>query len=211
MLKIGAAIVLLLMLAGCGPQSITEHFPHIERPYFLQKTSVVHEPLSHLLLNPRQLFPLAYEVTPVPGDAILLPRLDPRGAVLKVGRNSSIRERALVTYNIFLKSTAQSSSFTTVQIVLFSFSSLSKAVAWLRRMREGSPAYTFFKAVSSPGVSPHEFAREVRLIGYVGKLVYVQQRNIVIRITTIVPQEHPSFKVGDAVVTAESAAVSSAQ
>ncbi|MCL4542008.1 MAG: hypothetical protein M1396_06700 [Chloroflexi bacterium] len=206
--SIALSIVTMFALGGCGPRSITEHFPRIERPYFFQKTSVVHEPLSRLLLGPRQLFPATYRVAVVPGDALLLPRLDPLDVVLTPGGDSGIGGRALVTYNVFSGNSTHISLFSTVQITLFAFPSLARAVTWLDKMHQGTPDYSFFRVVRGPGVSPHEFARQVALIGYEGKLVYIQQRNIVIRVVTIVPQNQPSFRIGDGAAAAESAMIS---
>lgn len=187
----GRAMLLLSVvgvLAGCGPSSL--HTLLAQRPHinWFAKTSPLADAAPKLVAPTASLFPSRKAVAHAPVDDLLLPRLSPDPATASSLSRWRALDSVVQTFNLSTPAAEGNGAISLLQVQIARFASTDDAAGWYRAALALGPAYPQTERQSDPQLGAQSAAYRAALMGgFTGDLIYVQQRNIVLRVVSIVP------------------------
>lgn len=212
--QLSRALLLLSLvgaLAGCGPSSL--HTLIAQRPHvtWFAKTSPLTDAAPKLVAPTASLFSDHDAVTHAPVDDLLLPRLSPDPATASSLSRWRQLDSVVQTFNLASPAAGASNAASLLQVQIVRFASTADAAGWYRDALSLGPAYPQAEREPDPQVGAQSVAYRAALMGgFTGDLIYVQQRNVVLRVVSIVPDsaepgalvraaaEHESAWINDA-------------
>lgn len=214
MQPLGRVLLLLSLvgtLAGCGPSSLRTLIaqrPHIT---WFAKTSPLTDAAPKLVAPTTTLFSSQKTVTSAPVDDLLLPRLSPDPAMASGLSRWRELDSVVQTFSLSTPAAGANGATSLLQVQIARFASTDDAAGWYRDALSLGPAYPQSERQSDPHLGARSAAYRAALMGgFTGDLIYVQERNIVLRVVSIVPNSAQPGVLAKAAAKRESAWINAA-
>lgn len=183
-----ALLLSATLLAGCGPRSLSAHIPRPHFFFFQNATPVQSAPLNVLL--PAATLPGAFQTVNSQADSNAAGAASSANAAATAASYTKWHRLDGAMANYEMTPDAGSSTLavaTRVQIAVGRYATEADAKGWFAEVGTKPPLLGQPQRLPDPYITAQDVYYQAQLPGLTARVLYFQQRNLVVRVTVLAP------------------------